>query len=470
MKPDLTRTDVGGFNYEFLRTISLEFAGAAMLGECLAIAARIRPGDFESWTQAWTDLADRVSAEAEAAVAAAEPEVASSAFRRASNYYRSAVFFVSADNRRHQTLWARSKECFVRAAGLPGSGVEPVSIPYEDGSLPGYLMSAKDAARGTLLAIGGFDSTAEEVCSWIGLAAPRRGWNCLVFEGPGQWGALQTNPGLVLRPDYEVPVGAALDYLASRREIRRGQLTALIGYSLGGLLAPRAAAFEPRIGAVIADSLLVDVGEAFRAAWPPILRAWPPAVFNAAFRLLGAISESARWAYQHARWNMGIEHPHEFFEAWSPYTLRGLEEVLACPLLCLLGEDEVAQTTRAMAEATANFLDRAKAPWSVRYFPRESGAASHCQMGAIPLAQAAIFGWLDEVAVKHIPSEARQVPERLTRDTERYHGFRRDLAGSTFPPPRNPLPHEVSMTLLDVRRLAALDMHGHGGLRRRDIG
>ena len=110
-----------------------------------------------------------------------------------------------------------------------------------------------------------------------------------------------------------------------------------------------------------------------------------------------------------------------------PYSLRGLEERLVCPLLCLLGEDELAQTTLGMAEATANFLGTVTAPWTVRYFPRESGAASHCQMGGIPLAQQAIFDWLDAVATPGAPPEVRKVRERMARDSQRYHGLGREL-------------------------------------------
>jgi pimeloyl-ACP methyl ester carboxylesterase len=87
-----------------------------------------------------------------------------------------------------------------------------------------------------------------------GSAAPAadRGWNCLVFEGPGQWGPVFDQPPLLLRPDWEKPVTAVADYAETRPEIDTQRL-ALIGYSLGGYLAPRAAAMEPRIRACIAS-------------------------------------------------------------------------------------------------------------------------------------------------------------------------------------------------------------------------
>jgi predicted esterase YcpF (UPF0227 family) len=67
--------------------------------------------------------------------------------------------------------------------------------------------------------------------------APDYGWNCLIFEGPGQRGCLHINPHLKLRHDYEVPVKAVVDYAVSREEDKDN--LAIIGYSLGGYLAAR---------------------------------------------------------------------------------------------------------------------------------------------------------------------------------------------------------------------------------------
>src|SRR5450755_4988691 len=104
-----------------------------------------------------------------------------------------------------------------------------------------------------------------------------------------------------------------------------------------------------------------------------------------------------RWIYHHAGWSLGIQHPHDFFEAWRPYSLHGLERKLHQPLLCLFSEGEIAQTSKSMILETMQFLTAIEAPVAMRFFPRRSGAASHWQMGGLHAAQASIFDWLDDL-------------------------------------------------------------------------
>ncbi len=427
MKIDLQETKVGGFNYEFLRAISYQVTGGAELGECVAVAARIHEGDFDSWIQEWTRLADRVAQEAEAAMKKGKQIDACRAFLRASNYYRAAEFYASHEDPRQYALWTRSRECFHQAVSFMSPRVEILEIPFEGAQLPGYFIPCGEGKHPTLIAMGGFDSSGEEVYHWLGQAAVERGWHCLIFEGPGQRGALHLNPGLILRPDYEVPVSTVVDYALARPEVDHGRL-ALIGYSLGGYLAPRAAAFEPRIKACIANSLVVDLDEAWRGSWPAPLRTAPAAVFDTVFATLSRANSDIRWGMDHARWAMGIQHPHEYFSAWKPYTLWGLEERLQCPLLCLFGEDELAAVNQKLLEETVRYIDAVKCSKTVHLFTREEGAASHCQMGSISRAQAVIFDWLEETFSREVSMQGEErsseisIPTGLLPLLEKYHG------------------------------------------------
>jgi len=68
---------------------------------------------------------------------------------------------------------------------------------------------------------------------------------------------------------------------------------------------------------------------------------------------------------------MGIQHPHEFFKVFEPYTLWGLEDRFQCPVLMLFGEDEIAQTNETLIEETVRTTT-----WSASSTPR-SGEYGH---------------------------------------------------------------------------------------------
>lgn len=424
MKIDLTKTDVGAFNFEFLRLISSQSVGAAEIGECIDTIARIRNDDFDSWITEWNRIATRVATTGRQQLERGDTVVARSAFLRAANYFRAVEFYANHCDPRQRDAWQRSRQCFAAAAPLLPYPPESIEISFGDARLPGYfVVGAGKGRRPTLVAMSGFDGSGEEVYYWIGPAAAERGWNCLIFEGPGQRGALHLNPGLVLRPDYEVPVGAVLDFALARPEVDPNRV-ALLGYSLGGFLATRAAAFESRIKAVIANSLVVDVGAAFAAVWPGVLRSKFPAVVDGAFALLSRLQTNTRWGMDQARWAMGVEHAHDFFAAWAPYTLWGTEDRLTTPLLCLAGEDEIAQTSPTMIIDTFRFLASVAGPAEMGYFPRETGASSHCQMGGLIYGQAATFEWLERVLPAHGQPEhaaAFTVPAEVTAAVLRHH-------------------------------------------------
>jgi 2,6-dihydroxypseudooxynicotine hydrolase len=94
----------------------------------------------------------------------------------------------------------------------------------------------------------------------------------LAIDGPGQGEMEFRHP---IRHDFEVPVRHVVDYLEGRADVDATRI-GLMGVSLGGYYAPRAAAFELRVGAVIAiagayrfadhfDSLPVLTRDAFTA-------------------------------------------------------------------------------------------------------------------------------------------------------------------------------------------------------------
>jgi hypothetical protein len=190
MRIDLEDTRVGCFNFELLRVLSSQSSGGADIGECIVAMKDVRENDAEGWIVAWNALADRTADSAERFLQAGQTVSARGAFFKASTYYQAAVFYVRPEDPRFARLSCRSQELGKQAARFCNPPIEVLEILFGAHKLPGYFLSGGPGRRPTLVAVGGFDSTGEEMIHWIGFAAAERGWNCLIFEGPGQWSAL----------------------------------------------------------------------------------------------------------------------------------------------------------------------------------------------------------------------------------------------------------------------------------------
>ena len=128
---------------------------------------------------------------------------------------------------------------------VPGERVE---ISYEAGaSIPGILRKPPHIARPPIVfLIPGLDSVKEELHSYADDLL-RRGVATLSIDGPGQ-GEMEWD--FPMRYDYEVPIRYVIDWLEGRRDVDAARV-GLLGVSLGGYYAARAAAFEPRLSAAV---------------------------------------------------------------------------------------------------------------------------------------------------------------------------------------------------------------------------
>ncbi|MCO6000130.1 alpha/beta hydrolase family protein [Actinoallomurus rhizosphaericola] len=390
------------FWYETLRTLGHVAYGGADFGEVVVTAQRITAGDYDSWHDEWLATADRVEAEARAALAGGHRVSARDAFLRASNYYRNAEFFLHGDASDSRIVHAydASVDCFQQAAALFTPAIEPVEIPYEGTVLPGYLYRADDsgAARPTVVMCNGFDGTVEEMHFFGAAAAVERGYTVLAFDGPGQPGT-RHHQGLVFRPDWENVVGPVIDHALTIPEVDPARI-ALLGASMGGLLAPRAAAFEHRIAALIALDGVYDLGVITTSAIPGDraeaerrLRAADDPDLDAMMEAAMAASPMMRWAIEHGMYVMGVDTPRAFGAAYLDHHLRdGIAEKIACPTLVCAGADD--GFFRGQPELLYEHLT---CPKTLLEFTAQEGAGAHCQSGAQRLAFARVYDWLDDV-------------------------------------------------------------------------
>jgi len=381
------------FSFETLRALGYAVYGGADVGEVLVVAERITPGDWESWYREWRALADRVADTADACAAAGHPVSANSAYLRASNYYRTAEFFLRDDPRhdpRVADTSARAIAAFRSAPDVQRHWAR-VRIPYEDIHLEGYYLHVSGDQPGpTLLAHGGFDSTVEEMFFAVGEAARRYGWNCLIFEGPGQGSALRLH-GLTFRPDWEAVVTPVVDTALTLPGVDPDRL-ALIGMSMGGYLAPRAAAFEHRLAACIAYDGVMSMADAMpKTASSDDDSTARAAEMDTLIAHRSQAPTSQRWVLSNAMWVFGVATGRELLDEAARYDLTEVAGLVSCPMLvCEAEDDQFFQGQPARLYAALN------QPKTFAAFTSAEGAGEHCHEGALTLFHQRMFDWLDD--------------------------------------------------------------------------
>ncbi|MFW9843397.1 MAG: alpha/beta hydrolase, partial [Candidatus Thorarchaeota archaeon] len=238
-------------DWVFKRTLQFMNEKAAEIAECLFAARRIDEEDGESWIREWASLAARVEKLGDESFSKGHTISARDSFMRASNYYRTAEYGTPPSHPKFHKLWKHSVESFHKACHLFSPAIEILEVPFEDKQLPAYYWQpdTSNSTRPTLIVAGGNDSSLEELVFFSGGAAVRRGYNFFVFDHPGHRGAVHLYRDCVKRNDYEVPYGAAIDFLETLSGV--DERIAITGYSFGGYVATRVAIHDKRIKALI---------------------------------------------------------------------------------------------------------------------------------------------------------------------------------------------------------------------------
>jgi dipeptidyl aminopeptidase/acylaminoacyl peptidase len=206
---------------------------------------------------------------------------------------------------------------------------EHVAIPYEGGAtMYGILRKPwHEPKPPVVILVPGLDSVKEELHNY-GDDFLRRGLAVLAIDGPGQ-GEMEFE--CPMRYDYEVPVRYAIDYLERRPDVDASRV-GLMGVSLGGYYAPRAAAFEPRLRAAIANAGAYD--------------------FSSHFDRLPKLTR------QTFTYRTGSATEAEARAKLEAFTLQGVLEKISCPLLIIMGRLDrlvpAAEAERVAAETGSN--------------------------------------------------------------------------------------------------------------------
>ncbi len=391
------------YSFQCLRTIGYTASGGADIGECLNTAYRIKEGDDESWYNEWFKTADRVETTANLFFNRGHKRSAKEAYFRASNYYRNAGFFLVSDpfDPRIMKTWNKSRSCFLKAAKLSDTPIKFIRIPFEKTTLPGYLCLVDNSGkkRPLLIIHSGFDGTAEELYFGVAFAAVKRGYNCLLFEGPGQ-GEIIRKEKIPFRPDWETVVKPVVDFALLQPEVDPHKI-ALMGISFGGYLAPRAAAFEPRLKACIANGGVYDFYDSVIKKNPPdteeiINNKEASKEFDRG--VLEEMKKNAdlRWVFGNGMWTFGAASPSEWLKMLKPYNMKDTAGKINCAMLVLDSEGD-----KDLPGQARQLYDALECHKEYMVFSAAEGAEEHCQMGAIMISNERILNWLDNFFASH---------------------------------------------------------------------
>ncbi len=317
----------------------------------MATVQRIPSGDDEAWYNEWNATAERSSLKLDAQHAAGHLVSARDGYLRASHYFRNSEFFIHANHEDPRIYSAYKKSIAAYHLGCPllDTPILPIEIPYEKTTLPGYFhrVDASGVKRPLLILHTGFDGSAEEMHSENARAGVERGWNVLVFDGPGQYGPIHRER-LPFRHDWENVIKPVVDYALALPEVDPEKV-AYMGVSMGGYLAPRGAAFEKRIKALVANDGIYDFGESQLKGIPVDQRESFIAALNQKdapeldrqILAQAAKSPSMKWGNDQAGFVMGEPTPHATFAKLLKFNLRdGIAEQISCPTLVLDAEED----------------------------------------------------------------------------------------------------------------------------------
>ncbi|KAI3321875.1 alpha/beta-hydrolase [Xylariaceae sp. AK1471] len=383
------------YNFELLRLLAHSSYGGADIGEVLTAAGEIEPGDFESWYRAFHKRAERVLA---ASAQFQNPVSIRDANFRAATYFRAADFYLHGnwEDPRITNLWKKQAACFDKAMALLDVPGYRKLLPADGFHVPIiFFPASKDEGvkRPTVILGNGFDGSMEELYHLHGAAALERGYNVVCYDGPGQ-PLVRREQGLGFTHEWEKVVGPVLDYLETLPSVDM-QRVALMGYSMAGVLAARAAALDHRVKALLQIDGLYDFGDtpASKEAGSTFGNLNDVESTRIACNNL-KIPAGLRWMLSHGLWSFKVQTRGEFLEKVKNFTLRGLEDKIECPVF--VGSPEHDMFFKGQPEKMKEVLgDKA----TLVTLTDEDAAGFHCHCGAQRFVNAVMWEWFEDKIV-----------------------------------------------------------------------
>ena len=315
-------------------------------------------------------------------------------------YYRMSEFFMYDGDPDKLRYYKKATDLFYEYYAdffAPHNGksrIEKCEVPYQNVRLPVMHLVPDGAKKGTILIHGGNDSYFEEFLFTV-LYLQEKGFEVYMFEGPGQGGVMRLQ-GMHFTHEWEKPVKAVLDFF------KLNEVT-IIGISLGGYLAPRAAAFDKRITKVVAWSVFpcfqdVIVGmqkPAVQKLFYFCMRFHLRHLINAVFAKKAKKEAVIDWGLKHGMYAYEANDAYGYAQKLKRYDIEPVADRITQDMLILGASDDHFIDYRLIGREI-NMLKNVRS-LTFRLFTDKENAQNHCNVGNGKLALDEICAWIERI-------------------------------------------------------------------------
>ena len=219
--------------------------------------------------------------------------------------------------------------------------------------------------------------------------ALERGYAFAAVDGPGQ-GRMLYEERVPMRPDWESVVPGMVDALCRNPAVDPERVV-LVGRSFGGLLAPRGAAGEPRLAALVVDPGQLSMGMTLASRLGDLVEHLDDPSADGRFDSLLTIPALAGFLRPRMTTH-GLVGVRAYFRDLLRYTNEGTAARITCPTYVTDNETDTVSTGQGRL-----LFDALTCPKEFRLFTRDEGAEGHCEGMAPGAFWTAAFDWLDDL-------------------------------------------------------------------------
>lgn len=279
------------------------------------------------WAQAWERTADRYIRLARNLEAQGRFSSAAALYKRASLLFRIGDIAISADTPVKRALYARCVAAYARYAELSDPPIERLPVGSAGSHQAGYLHRPRRSGPVPCVIIVPGLASAKEQPDFQPEALVERDMAAFAMDMPGHGEAFR---GTRLHFASYQAISDAIDVLSRHPGIDASRIVVL-GTSLGGTVALKAAAEDARICAVVSISGFYEPRHWFEA--------------------------SARFVEAALKYVTGIDGSLEVRDLVQQFTLRGSIARITCPILTVHGDSDIIipvdEARQIQTEATA---------------------------------------------------------------------------------------------------------------------